>query len=119
MSTGNASGVVADNSIWEERHGDEEYVAGAEDQPSAVRDAPADNLRRSGKGEYVGMDMHTKEDDDDYGNDGRSRGAKATSNAGEEGRVLGGYKATVNNPRVSDEAKEHAQEVLERNGESA
>jgi len=31
-------------------------------------------------------------------------------------RVLGGYKATLKNPNVSEEAKEHAREVLE--GES-
>ncbi|KAF4613165.1 hypothetical protein D9613_011107 [Agrocybe pediades] len=33
--------------------------------------------------------------------------------AGEPNRVLGGYKATLKNPRVSDEAKQHAQEVLD------
>jgi len=30
----------------------------------------------------------------------------------EEHRVLGGYKATLKNPKVSQEAKEHAKEVL-------
>ncbi|KAF8810318.1 hypothetical protein BYT27DRAFT_7161977 [Phlegmacium glaucopus] len=30
----------------------------------------------------------------------------------EEHRVLGGYKATLKNPNVSQEAKEHAKEVL-------
>jgi len=28
-------------------------------------------------------------------------------------RVPGGYKATLKNPNVSDEAKEHAEKVLE------
>lgn len=28
--------------------------------------------------------------------------------------VIGGYKATINNPNVSDEAKEHAKEMLEK-----
>ena len=41
------------------------------------------------------MDMDTKEDDDDFGNVGASRGAQATDNAGEENRVMGGYKATI------------------------
>jgi len=31
-----------------------------------------------------------------------------------ESRVMGGYKATLKNPRVSPEAKEHAEEVLEQ-----
>jgi len=30
----------------------------------------------------------------------------------EEHRILGGYKATLKNPNVSQEAKEHAKEVL-------
>ncbi|ODQ56120.1 conidiation-specific protein 6 [Saitoella complicata NRRL Y-17804] len=29
------------------------------------------------------------------------------------GNVAGGYKATLNNPNVSDEAKQHAQEMLD------
>lgn len=35
---------------------------------------------------------------------------------GETNRVLGGYKATLKNPNVSEEAKEHAREVLEEHG---
>ncbi|KAF9563807.1 hypothetical protein CPC08DRAFT_705720 [Agrocybe pediades] len=31
----------------------------------------------------------------------------------EHNRVLGGYKATLKNPRVSDEAKQHAQDKLD------
>ncbi|ORY31429.1 Conidiation protein 6-domain-containing protein [Naematelia encephala] len=34
-----------------------------------------------------------------------------------ENRVLGGYKATLSNPNVSDEAKEHAREVLKEHDE--
>ncbi|WVO13453.1 hypothetical protein L204_101069 [Cryptococcus depauperatus] len=36
--------------------------------------------------------------------------------------VVGGYKATLNNPRVSEEAKAHASEVIqeyEKHGEAA
>ncbi|KAI0291896.1 Conidiation protein 6-domain-containing protein [Russula brevipes] len=33
----------------------------------------------------------------------------------DESRVLGGYKATVKNPNVSDEAKQRAQQILEDN----
>ncbi|KAH9953456.1 Conidiation protein 6-domain-containing protein [Russula dissimulans] len=34
----------------------------------------------------------------------------------EESRVLGGYKATLKNPNVSDEAKQRAQQILEEKG---
>ncbi|PPR05422.1 hypothetical protein CVT24_008036 [Panaeolus cyanescens] len=33
-----------------------------------------------------------------------------------EGNVIGGYKATLKNPNVSEEAKQHAEEVLESHG---
>ncbi|KAH8828663.1 Conidiation protein 6-domain-containing protein [Flagelloscypha sp. PMI_526] len=33
-----------------------------------------------------------------------------------EGNVIGGYKATLKNPRVSEEAKDHAEEVLRSKG---
>jgi len=33
----------------------------------------------------------------------------------EETRVLGGYKATLKNPNVGDEAKQRAQQILEDN----
>ncbi|RXW23116.1 hypothetical protein EST38_g2745 [Candolleomyces aberdarensis] len=114
MSLNNQPGIVPDN-VWPDR--DEDYVPG--DDANLTKTAgqgPASNLRRSGEGEYVGMDMHEKADEDDYGNVGRSRGAKATENAGEESRVIGGYKATLKNPRVSDEAKAHAQDVLQEKG---
>ncbi|KAF8543752.1 conidiation protein 6 [Trichophaea hybrida] len=32
------------------------------------------------------------------------------------GNVVGGYKATLKNPNVSDEAKDHAEKVLEEMG---
>ncbi|KAI0633897.1 Conidiation protein 6-domain-containing protein [Trametes polyzona] len=34
----------------------------------------------------------------------------------ETNRVLGGYKATLHNPRTSDEAKQHAREILDADG---
>ncbi|EIW62441.1 uncharacterized protein TRAVEDRAFT_33922 [Trametes versicolor FP-101664 SS1] len=41
----------------------------------------------------------------------------STDEAGHEtNRVLGGYKATLHNPRASDEAKEHAREILSADG---
>jgi len=56
---------------------------------------------------------------------GTARSHKTTSSShgtttGQEhdNRVLGGYKATLKNPNVSEEAKEHAKEVLEESGES-
>ncbi|KAI9864227.1 MAG: hypothetical protein M1824_005622 [Vezdaea acicularis] len=30
-----------------------------------------------------------------------------------EGNIAGGHKATINNPKVSEEAKQHSREVLE------
>ena len=36
-----------------------------------------------------------------------------TSGEKNPGNVAGGYKATLNNPNVSDEAKQHAKEVLD------
>ncbi|KAJ8084182.1 hypothetical protein AAF712_001042 [Marasmius tenuissimus] len=45
-----------------------------------------------------------------------------SSNAGtgdaHQNQVLGGYKATLKNKNASDEAKEHAREVLEENNAS-
>ena len=31
-----------------------------------------------------------------------------------EAQVAGGHKATLNNPKVSDEAKQHSREVLDK-----
>ncbi|KAL0472713.1 conidiation protein 6 [Neurospora intermedia] len=44
-----------------------------------------------------------------------SSSGKTTTDDGEKnaGNVAGGYKATLNNPNVSDEAKEHAKKKLE------
>ncbi|KAF8651516.1 hypothetical protein AX16_004712 [Volvariella volvacea WC 439] len=33
-----------------------------------------------------------------------------------EGNVIGGYKATLKNPNVSEEARQHAEQVLEEKG---
>ncbi|KAH6910647.1 Conidiation protein 6-domain-containing protein [Coprinopsis sp. MPI-PUGE-AT-0042] len=41
----------------------------------------------------------------------------STGDQEHENRVLGGYKATLKNPNVSEEAKEHAKDVLEEAGE--
>ncbi|GFZ45336.1 hypothetical protein JCM24511_03062 [Saitozyma sp. JCM 24511] len=38
--------------------------------------------------------------------------------ADNDGRILGGFKATLHNPNVSVEAKEHAANVLLENGAS-
>ncbi|KAI8975919.1 Conidiation protein 6-domain-containing protein [Trametes punicea] len=51
----------------------------------------------------------------------RNRGTNypvgSTDEAGHEtNRVLGGYKATLHNPRTSEEAKRHAREILEADG---
>ncbi|KIJ67543.1 hypothetical protein HYDPIDRAFT_166106 [Hydnomerulius pinastri MD-312] len=40
----------------------------------------------------------------------------ATTTGQQESRVLGGYKATLSNPNTSEEAKQHAEEVLQAAG---
>lgn len=48
---------------------------------------------------------------------GRSHPTGTLDTQGHEtNRVLGGYKATLHNPRTSDEAKRHAREILEADG---
>ncbi|KAI0703986.1 hypothetical protein C8Q76DRAFT_801766 [Earliella scabrosa] len=55
--------------------------------------------------------------DDMTGNSGGETTARATDANGHElNRVLGGYKATLHNPRTSAEAKQHAREILEADG---
>ncbi|KJA25228.1 hypothetical protein HYPSUDRAFT_134942, partial [Hypholoma sublateritium FD-334 SS-4] len=46
----------------------------------------------------------------------KDTGAKADTKAHEH-HVLGGYKATLKNPNVSEAAKLHAEEVLHEHGE--
>ncbi|KAI0325107.1 hypothetical protein GY45DRAFT_1330741 [Cubamyces sp. BRFM 1775] len=47
----------------------------------------------------------------------RGHAVGSTDGAGHEtNRVLGGYKATLHNPRTSEEAKRHAREILEADG---
>ncbi|KAF4612931.1 hypothetical protein D9613_011082 [Agrocybe pediades] len=50
-------------------------------------------------------------DDDEEFEAPAGTGAKS---GGRSSQVLGGYKATLKNPRVSDEAKQHAQDVLDK-----
>ncbi|KXN89723.1 hypothetical protein AN958_05263 [Leucoagaricus sp. SymC.cos] len=72
----------------------------------------------SERGGYAGMDADDFLNDNDpemFDNIGRSRGADAGQPG--ENRVMGGYRATLKNPRVSGQAKEHAKEVLEENDE--
>ncbi|TBU22987.1 Conidiation protein 6-domain-containing protein [Dichomitus squalens] len=49
-------------------------------------------------------------------NSGRYATGTVDSSGHEANRVLGGYKATLHNPRASDEAKQHAREILEADG---
>ncbi|KAH9894739.1 Conidiation protein 6-domain-containing protein [Cubamyces lactineus] len=47
----------------------------------------------------------------------RGHAVGSTDGTGHEtNRVLGGYKATLHNPRTSEEAKRHAREILEADG---
>ncbi|OSC97076.1 hypothetical protein PYCCODRAFT_1472116 [Trametes coccinea BRFM310] len=47
-----------------------------------------------------------------------SASSKSAPNSSDQHKnnVLGGYKATLSNPRTSDEAKKHAREILEADG---
>lgn len=47
---------------------------------------------------------------------GSSSGDLSPEEQKHEHQVAGGYKATLKNPRVSDEAKQHAQEKLNEMG---
>ncbi|KAI0373572.1 hypothetical protein BV20DRAFT_962780 [Pilatotrama ljubarskyi] len=56
----------------------------------------------------------------DTGSRGNNNGSYPTGTTDETGRetnrVLGGYKATLHNPRTSEGAKQHAREILEADG---
>ncbi|KAL1745349.1 Conidiation protein 6-domain-containing protein [Schizophyllum fasciatum] len=65
----------------------------------------------------VSTDEHAEIDNFDESTSGRSRIATGESKSGkEEANVVRGYKATLSNPRVGEEAKEHAKEYLQRHG---
>ncbi|KAF9467690.1 hypothetical protein BDZ94DRAFT_1305309 [Collybia nuda] len=72
----------------------------------AFHPASASKMGRSG-----GVGQEDDDDvafEDEIGNDGTSN----VAGGGETNRVLGGYKATLKNPNVSDGAKRHAEQVL-------
>ncbi|KAF8608856.1 hypothetical protein BDV93DRAFT_518900 [Ceratobasidium sp. AG-I] len=50
---------------------------------------------------------------------GNTSGSHGSTGDEHENRVLGGHKATLNNPNTSEEAKEHAKQVLADAGVSA
>ncbi|KAF8153077.1 Conidiation protein 6-domain-containing protein [Crassisporium funariophilum] len=54
-------------------------------------------------------DLSANQDNSDEYDDSGRDGVTAGKNTG---NVIGGYKATLKNPRVSDEAKQNAEEVL-------
>ncbi|KAL9709350.1 hypothetical protein Ac2012v2_007706 [Leucoagaricus gongylophorus] len=67
---------------------------------------------------YAGMDANNFLDDNDpemFDNIGRSRGAQGGQPG--EAREMGGYRATLKNPRVSEQAKQNAKDVLEEHNE--
>ncbi|KAF8639148.1 hypothetical protein AX17_001637 [Amanita inopinata Kibby_2008] len=72
--------------------------------------------QHQGGDRYGGTSMQNEEDNpfNDPNIPGRSRGAKGGQPG--ENREIGGYKATLHNPRVSEAAKEHAREVLKEHG---
>ncbi|KAE9401570.1 hypothetical protein BT96DRAFT_918708 [Gymnopus androsaceus JB14] len=79
--------------------------------------------RPSGRSDVSYTDEDADVDDYETGVDDYDAGAKIDTKASPAGgsddahtnRVLGGYKATLKNDNVSDEAKAHAREVLEAN----
>ncbi|TRM70328.1 Conidiation protein 6-domain-containing protein [Schizophyllum amplum] len=67
--------------------------------------------------DIVSHDEHAEIDNFDENTSGQSRIATGESKSGkEEANVVRGYKATLSNPRVGEEAKERAQEYLEQHG---
>ncbi|KAI5830881.1 hypothetical protein K523DRAFT_380360 [Schizophyllum commune Tattone D] len=71
----------------------------------------------SAPSKIVSTDEHAEIDSFDESTSGTSRIATGESKSGkEEANVISGYKATISNPRVSEEAKEHAREYLEHHG---
>ncbi|TRM70330.1 Conidiation protein 6-domain-containing protein [Schizophyllum amplum] len=96
-----------------------------------LREMGADQPRSTAKSDYTrGVDAEDVDDEYVPGRDEErtglsdyteepSRGVATGSTAGsgkDEGNVIRGYKATLHNPRVSDEAKDRAQEYLEEHG---
>ncbi|KAI0281469.1 Conidiation protein 6-domain-containing protein [Russula aff. rugulosa BPL654] len=51
-----------------------------------------------------------------HDDDTTERSSPSYGGGKDENRVLGGYKATLKNPNVSDEAKERAEQILEDRG---
>ncbi|TFK32056.1 hypothetical protein BDQ12DRAFT_671370 [Crucibulum laeve] len=72
-------------------------------------------------GEGSGLHDDAEEPDIDMSNPDTNRSAKSDIlesgqfSEQEEHRIIGGYKASLKNPHVSESAKEHAKEVLEDN----
>ncbi|KAF9046338.1 Conidiation protein 6-domain-containing protein [Panaeolus papilionaceus] len=73
------------------------------------------------------MGYYPEEDEGNSRTSTRSSGGSGAGNSGEldeidervsqgkeESRVIGGYKAVLKNPNVSEEAKEHAEQLLEK-----
>jgi len=68
--------------------------------------------------------IHSQQVLEELGQDTETTAAATTSktesqgliDGKDEGNVLRGHKATLANPRVSEEAKEHSREVLEEHG---
>ncbi|RDB19724.1 Conidiation-specific protein 6 [Hypsizygus marmoreus] len=72
-------------------------------------------LQEMGGQQEVGSGRQVDEDDNVGDEDFEEDSTSAAAGGGESNRVLGGYKATLKNPRVSGEAKEHAEQVLKDN----
>lgn len=60
---------------------------------------------------------HSKEVLDDMDESGDLGQSRENEDKGKnKGNVIGGHKATLKNPNVGEEAKEHSRQVLEENG---
>jgi len=75
------------------------------------------NSNTSGEAKQHARDvLKSAGDGGDEPGSGTTRASSGDTGDEHTNRVLGGYKATLKNPNTSEEAKAHAQEVLETEG---
>ncbi|KAF4613166.1 hypothetical protein D9613_011106 [Agrocybe pediades] len=79
------------------------------EKPRATRNSGGSGGRKGGAGGAGDTDEWLEDDIDDTVDESYSRGLSG----GATNNVMGGYKATLKRDNVSDEAKQHAQAVLD------
>ncbi|KAL1750750.1 Conidiation protein 6-domain-containing protein [Schizophyllum commune] len=82
----------------------QDYTRGVDAEDVEDEYVPGRDDERTGLGDFT---------EEPSGRRGGTATGDATGSGKDEGNVIRGYKATLHNPRVSDEAKERAQDYLE------